>query len=109
MPLSEQTATEATQGEIETPTGGHARAANAGTIALALIVCGVVIATIAVCATLAIWLGYDRALYEASRHLALLATAERQAMGDAIVADEMEHWRLQSIGYVVVAIMVAAI
>jgi PAS domain S-box-containing protein len=90
-------------------TSGAAAAASTGTKALGLIVCGVVVATIAVCATLAIWLGYDRALYEASRHLALVATAERETVGDAIVADEMQHWRLQSVGYVAVAVIVAGI
>ncbi len=84
-------------------------AESTGTKVLGLIVCGVVLATIAICATLAIWLGYDRANYEASQHLQWLATAERQTRADEIVADEMNHWRLLATGYVVVAIMVATI
>ncbi|HVY99975.1 MAG TPA: PAS domain-containing protein [Dongiaceae bacterium] len=107
--MSERTAGESPKGNITDRAGRAASAESTGTTALGLIVCGVVLATIAVCATLAIWLGYDRALYEASRHLALVATAERETVGDAIVADEMQHWRLQSIGYVVVAVLVAAI
>src|SRR3954471_2808826 len=102
MPLSDKTAGESTKENAVAPE-------SSGTIALGLIVCGVVVATIAVCVTLAIWLSYDRALYETSRHLALLATAERPTVGDAIYADEMLHWRHQSIGYILVAILVAGI
>src|SRR5581483_2394278 len=91
------------------PVAGGTAAADTGTKALGLIVCGVVIATVAICAMMAIWLGYDRALYEASRHLALVATAERETVGDAIFADELHHWRVQSIGYILVAVVVAGI
>jgi len=109
MALSDKTTEESTRGKISDRTGGAAAAENTGTTALGLIVCGVVVATVAVCAMLAVWLGYDRALYEASRHLALISTAERQTVGDAIFADEMQHWRLQSIGYILVAVLVAGI
>jgi PAS domain S-box-containing protein len=109
MALSQHTATRPSIGTTRDEAGSAATAANAGTKALGLIVCGVVLATIAVCTALAIWLGYDRALYEASRHLSLISTAERETVGDAIVADELRHWWIQSIGYAVVAIVVAAI
>ncbi|HVT53083.1 MAG TPA: PAS domain-containing protein, partial [Dongiaceae bacterium] len=109
MALSDKTLGAVIGGRDGGPTGRPAAAQDTGTTALGLIVCGVVVATIAVCVTLAIWLGYDRALYEASRHLMLVASAERQTIGDAIVADEMEHWQRQSIGYVLVAILVAGI
>jgi PAS domain S-box-containing protein len=109
MALNGNTTRGSTGGIIGHRLGAAATAEGTGTTALGLIVCGVVVATIAVCATLAIWLGYDRALYEASRHLALISSAERQTIGDAVVADELEHWWRQSVGYVAVAIVVAGI